>query len=131
MNIVVTNVVTKGATTNDLTETFLLFPPEVSATGLFNNLLFFCGADLPVRVCSSPETDFSFTDDLYYRGEILGVISHCRDKRCDKRCNRRCYNQPMILPKDSFLYCLSLHHALLSVIKRQILGGTSHDNCRD
>ena len=77
MNIVVTNVATKGATTNDLTETFFLFLPEVLATGFFNNLLFFC-ADLPVRVvCSSPETDFSFTDDLYYRREILGVINHC------------------------------------------------------
>ena len=68
MNIVVTNVVTKGATTNDLTEAFFLFFP----------LLLFC-ADLPVRVCSSPEIDFSFTDDLYYRREILGVISHCSE----------------------------------------------------
>ena len=78
MNIVVTNVATKGATTNDLTETFFPFLPGVSATGVFNNLLLFC-ADLPVRVCSSPEIDFSFTDDLYYRREILGVISHCSE----------------------------------------------------
>ena len=71
MNIVVTNVATKGATTNDLTETFFPFLPEDSATGVFNNLLLFC-ADLPDRVVgSSPETDFSFTDDLHYRRDIL------------------------------------------------------------
>jgi len=79
MNIVMTNVATEVATTNDLTEEFFLFPSAGLAKGLFNVLLFF-SIDFPVGVHFSLDTVFSLTNGFYYRREILGVISHCSDR---------------------------------------------------
>ena len=68
MNIVMTNVATEVATTNDLTEEFFLSPSTGFAAGLFNVLLFFC-VDLPIVLCfsfvvTSVATEGSTTNDL-------------------------------------------------------------------